>query len=130
MARACLLDTLRAQESAAQNPDLKVTAQERLGVALWARGEFMESQELAGQWPTLLDSRERTLGDEHRSTLTSVALATGRMQSRSTGELWRAGSVAIRQKLGNLPPRNGPAERCRAHESSRGQQPHPWCRAS
>lgn len=44
--RACLLDTLRAQESAAQNPDLKVTAQERLGEALRARGEFMESNNL------------------------------------------------------------------------------------
>ena len=45
-ARASLLDMLRAQESAAQNPDLKVTAQERLGVALWTRGEFMESKNL------------------------------------------------------------------------------------
>ena len=68
-ARARLLDALRTREAAAQSPDLKIAAKERLGRALHMRGYLPESKILLSD---VLETRERTLGAEHPETLVSV----------------------------------------------------------
>ena len=68
-ARARLLDALRAREAAAQSSGLKIAAKARLGDALRSRGYFPESKILLID---VLETRERTLGAEHPSTLASV----------------------------------------------------------
>ena len=68
-ARARLLDALRAREAAAQSPGLEIVAKARLGNALRKRGYFPESKILLTD---VLETRERTLGAEHASTLASV----------------------------------------------------------
>eukprot|EP00435_Cladocopium_sp_Y103_P067321 s1251_g29.t2 len=81
-ARARLLDALRAREAAAQNPDLKIVAKARLGIALRKRGYFAESKILLTD---VLKAQERTLGAEHPSTLVSVNNLAGCL--RAMGQL-------------------------------------------
>ena len=97
-----------------------------------------------------LEARERTLGAEHLDTLVSVSnlaicLST-RGQLKDAEALYRRAleaqertlgcgasfHIELSQQFGNLPPDQGPAERCRSalQESVGGPGAHPRCGAS
>ena len=147
-ARARLLDALRAREAAAQSPGLEIVAKARLGNALRKRGYFPESKILLTD---VLETRERTLGAEHASTLASVnnlANCCSNMgQLKDAEALYRRALEAQERTLGAqsiltrwtqstiwqfASETYGPAERCRSapQESFGGQWAHPRCRAS